>query len=92
MDWNIKVGLQHGGESWQLNMIASEQSILNMLRMSYTTFEVQVKKMLASSASLPSSAPSGAVDDALVLIRCLIFNKLQEHKGTILQISKARQK
>ncbi len=81
--WNLVVEMNFGGQEWHLNLTASEQSLLTLLRSSYSLFEAQIK---ALADARPGARPAGIVDDALTLLRCLVFNQLQPYSGQHLKI------
>jgi hypothetical protein len=74
-------------ENINLQMTAGEESILVMLRAGYGNFEKMIKASVEKGTR--SSLPSGLVDDALVLLRCMVFNKLQAHTGKFVHITRA---
>jgi len=84
--WKIKIDINLKGNEWAISLTASEQSVLTMLRAGYSVFESQLKQIADEKAS---QRPMGLIDDALVLLRCLVFNRLQEHNGKFVIIQRA---
>lgn len=82
--WNIVIDMNSAGQSWDIALTASEESIITMLKSFYGVFESQLKDI----ASRPpgTKQPAGLIDDALVLLRCLVFNRLEAHAGRFLSI------
>lgn len=87
--WNLKLDLVYGGDEYHLDFTMSEQGIIAMLKLSYNALEGQLKQLMTAGSG---KAPSGAVDDAMVLIRCMTNSRLEEHSGQILKIKKLRGK
>jgi hypothetical protein len=85
----VKLDLNYGGEEYHLDLTMSEQSILVMLRFGYNTLESLLQQALTAGSG---KAPFGAIEDAMVLIRCMTNNRLEEHKGKILRITRLRGK
>lgn len=83
--WNININTNLAGNDWSISMTASEQSILVMLRAAYNTFEGQLKTL---ADARPGSRPAGLIDEALKLLRCLVFNKLEPVDGKHINISR----
>ena len=87
MIWNLKVHLLYGGDEFNLDFTVNENLMLALLRLSYNGLEKQLKGLM----TLPSAVkPVGAVEDALVLIRCLTNNRLEEYHGKNLQITRLK--
>ena len=83
--WNIVINLNLRGNLWNVTLTASEASVLTMLRAAYTSFESQIKDLAEIG---PGKRPAGLLDDALVLLRCLVFNRLEIHNGQHVNIRK----
>jgi hypothetical protein len=76
--WQLHLETKLGGNDWSISLVASEQSILTALRSMYSAFE----EMLLQTLKAPGhERPAGLLDDAMLLNRCLVFNKLQEIHG-----------
>jgi hypothetical protein len=76
--WQLHIETKLGGNDWSISLVASEQSILTALRSMYSAFEGMLLQTLKAPAG---ERPAGLLDDALLLNRCLVFNKLQEIHG-----------
>lgn len=85
--WNIVIDMELEGDRWNLTLTASESTILIMLRNFYGMFETQVKHLTAVSSG---KRPHGLVDEALVLLRCLVHNRLEVHEGTFVIIRQVK--
>lgn len=84
--WHISIDTKFGGNDWRFSLTTSEQSMLTMLRAAYGTFEAQLKEL----AKVPSGQrPSGLIDEALALLRCLVFNRLEPINGKYINLGRA---
>lgn len=83
--WNLAVNLKLKGIDWNISLTASDQSILTMLRAAYGTFEDHLREL----AQIPGSErPAGLVEEALALLRCLVFNRLEPINGKFIKLDR----
>lgn len=83
--WHISITLKLKGNDWNISLTANEASVLTMLRAAYSTLESQFLEV----ASTPSGQrPSGLLSEVLVLLRCLVFNRLEESAGRYVNLKK----
>jgi hypothetical protein len=85
-NWSLKIETKIDGENWSISLTASEDGLLTMIRMMYGQFEERLLKAVNAPSG---SRPMGMLEDFLVLNRCLVFNKFQEHNGKFVKILKA---
>lgn len=83
--WNVVIAMKVQGQEWNISLTASEQSVLSMLRNGYGFFEAQLKVMAHSSSG---QRPAGLIDDALILLRCLVWNRLEDHNGKFVRLQR----
>lgn len=84
-NWSVVIRMGGAGNSLNFSLVASEEAILTMLRSFYQTFEGKLKEMAETP---PGKRQAGLVDDALVLLRCLVLNRLEVHNGQIVNIKR----
>lgn len=84
-NWKVEIDFKTGEEAFYYAFTATEQGIFNLLRMGYGVFEGKLKTMIQSPSG---SLPHGMIDDAFVLLRCLVFNELQPHNGKFVKIAR----
>lgn len=83
--WTVNIDMDFGGQHWSIALTSSETSILTLLRTMYDTFEEKLKEV----AKVPSpQRPSGLIDEALSLLRCLVFNKLEVIEGKYIKLTR----
>jgi len=82
-NWQVAIDVKLSGESWQFNLTSTEQQVLGMLRIGWGAFE---KKLRELAEARPGERPYGLVDEAIVLLRCLVFGRLEEHYGKFINI------
>ena len=85
--WKIVADIELGGQSFNFNLTAGEAGLLEMLRSFYPTFEKQIKAVAEMGAG---KRPAGLLDDALCVLRCLVFNRLEPHGGKFVQLSQVK--
>lgn len=91
MIWEFKVDMNFKGNKWQVSLNASEEGILTMLRSAYTNLlEPQLKELPGSTLS-GSQIQTSLFNDALVLLRCLVLNRLEVHSGQHVKIKPTRE-
>lgn len=76
--WQLQIDTKLGGNEWSISLLASEQSILTALRAMYGAFEGMLFQVLKAPGH---ERPVGLLEDAMLLNRCLVFNKLLEIHG-----------
>jgi hypothetical protein len=81
----IEMGLK--GQNWSLHLISSEEAIINMLLSAYGVFEEKIRE-LARTPSGRAAAPADMIEDAFVLLRCLVLRRLEEHRGKFVSITR----
>lgn len=82
--WTLHIDITLSGNQWGISLTASENGILTMLRTMYAAFEAQMAVM----AKTPSShRPSGLIEEALALLRCLVFCKLEAINGKYINLT-----
>ncbi|GEM_PF-5325815 len=90
MTWQFSVDIKLKGINWQLSLVTDEQSILELMRNAYQNLlEPQLKDLSRSTLS-GSQIQSTVFADALVLLRCLVLNRLEAHNGAHLKIQPSR--
>lgn len=87
MNWNINIQTKLGKEDWSLNLTLSEQGLLTMLRNFYPAIEEKVREIIKAGTA---GTPAGLLDEALVLVRCLVLNRLEPLNGKHIQIIKLK--
>ncbi len=84
-NWNLTIDMSIDGNDFHYGLTMSEPGLLDFMRQMYGMFESK----LIEIANRPSgSRPLGLLDDLLVLNRCLVFDKLSEHDGKFVKISR----
>jgi hypothetical protein len=86
MNWNLKINAKLKGQQWNIDMTASEESLLTMMRGMYWQFEAILKALAQENST--ATLPSGLLDDVLSLLRCLIFNRFEAYRGEHVQIAR----
>lgn len=76
--WRLQINTKLVGNEWDISMTASEHSILMILRAAYGTFEAQLKEIAKAPGD---QRPAGLIDEALALLRCLVFGRLEPIQG-----------
>lgn len=83
--WNLKINLLLGGQNFSFDLTSGEHSLLTMLRGLYPQIEARFRDMAQSP---PGELPAGLLDDALALLRCLVFNQLEAYRGEHVKIAR----
>jgi hypothetical protein len=84
-NWSLKIDVPLKGQDWSLSLTASEDGLLTMLRMMYTQIEQNVMALAIASSG---SRPMGMLEDFLLLNRCMVFSKFEEHDGKFIKITR----
>ena len=87
MNWNIKIQVKLGKEDLSFDLTASEERLLTMLRSFYLSIETKVREIIKAGAF---DAPAGLLDEVLLLVRCLVFNRLEPLNGKHIKIIKVQ--
>ncbi|MGB9181840.1 MAG: hypothetical protein WCB68_21600 [Pyrinomonadaceae bacterium] len=83
-NWTFKIDVNIGNLQLNLQTEGTQQSILTTLRNMYGIFEPRLKSLAEAT---PGTRPAGLLDDAFMLLRCLILNRLEPHaSGKFIQI------
>jgi hypothetical protein len=85
-NWKIEINLGLKGQEWHVQLQTSEQGIITLLLGAYGMFEQKMRELVQPSAG---AAPAGLLDDALVLLRCLVQRRLETHAGKYVKIARA---
>lgn len=88
MNWNLKLNINFGGQDVSLDLTSGEKSLLTILRGLYPQLEEALRNTLFSGSANNNTLKPSIVDDALALLRCLVFNRLEAYKGDHLQIAR----
>ena len=81
--WHLKIQFEFANRSNNFEFKATEASIIAMLLASYGMFEEQVKEF----GLVPTTRDSTILlEEMLVLVRCVVFRKLEAFKGRYLLI------
>ena len=84
--WKIVIGMNIQSNALNIALTTSEVSALTSLRAGYPIFEAQIKEVVHIGGDLPTTL----IDDALVLLRCLVFNRLEVHSGQFVNIQQVK--
>jgi hypothetical protein len=85
-DWSVSINLSSLDVAARVALTADHNTILNLLRMSYPMFENHFRLISAMPAG---KRPATLVDDVLVLLRCLVLNRLEAYPGKFVTITPA---
>lgn len=83
--WLLNIDTNLNGNEWSISLTANEQSILIMLRAAYGAFEAQLKEIAKTPGN---QRPAGLIEEALALLRCLVFNRLETINGKHINLSR----
>ena len=85
--WKIVIDMNIQSVALNIALTTSEFSALTTLRAGYSIFEAQIKEIGLTSKVKPQLE---LVDDVLILLRCLVFNRLEVHNGQFVNIQQVR--
>lgn len=85
--WKIVIEMNIQSNALNIALTTSEVSVLTTLRADYSIFESQIKEIGLTSRVKPQA---GLVEDVLILLRCLVFNRLEVHDGQFVNIQQVK--
>lgn len=80
----IQIKTELNGENLHLDFSSSEASLLQMVRASYPMIEAKIRDLIKEGTS---KAPAGFLDESLVLLRCLVLDRLEPLNGKHIKIT-----